>query len=543
MRRRYIIPIVLLMLARRRRITCDAELWTRKGPAALPASPPVPIVAGVVAQHDVPIYLTGVGTVIAYNTDIVRSQIQGQLVSINFAEGQAVHGGDLLAQIDPRPYQAQIEQYTANRDRDQAQLTNAVANLNRYTPLEKKGWATSQLVDTQQAQVAQLQNAVKSDQALIDAANVQLSYTRLTSPINGVTGIRQIDVGNVIHPTDPNGLVVVTQLEPISVIFTLPETDLPRNPATASRPRRPLTVLAYSQDGKIKLDEGKLALVDNEILQTTGSIRLKANFPNLAHRLWPGELINVRLLMDTRHDGLTVAASVVQQGPQGAYSYVINADGTVAIRPITVAQISDGQALIDSGLKANEQVVVDGQYKLQAGHTVTVLHGKAADEARRAKRAAGADPMNISAPFIQRPIATALLMVGLLLGGLVTYRLLPVAALPNVNYPTLQVTAQLPGADPQTMASSVATPLELQFGEIPGLTQMTSASALGYTQITLQFDLSRAIDGAVSDTLSAINAASRATAAEHAVSAHDPEGQPGGYADPGAWPDVRTACR
>ena len=344
-------------------------------------SPPVPVVAGVVAQHDVPIYLTGVGTVIAYNTDIVRSQIQGQIVSINFAEGQAVRSGDLLAQIDPRPYQAQIEQYTANRDRDQAQLGNAVANLNRYLPLEKEGWATSQLLDTQRAQVEQLQNAVKSDQALIDAANVQLSYTRLTSPIHGVTGIRQIDVGNIIHPTDPNGLVVVTQLEPISVIFTLPETELPQIQREQIRTKAPLSVLAYSQDGKMQLDQGTLGLVDNEILQTTGSIRLKANFPNAQHRLWPGELINARLLVDTRHDGLTVAASVVQQGPRGAYSYVIGSDGTASLRPITVAQISDGQALIDSGLKANEQVVVDGQYKLQAGDRVTILHGKAAEEA------------------------------------------------------------------------------------------------------------------------------------------------------------------
>jgi len=189
-----------------------------------PASPPVPIVAGTVAQHDVPIYLTGVGTVIAYNTVVVRSQIQGQLVSINFTEGQTVHAGDLLAQIDPRPYQAQIEQLTANRDRDQAQLTNAQANLDRYTSLAKTGDATPQLLDTQKAQVSQLQSAIKSDQALIDAANVQLSYTRLTSPIDGIVGIRQIDIGNVIHPTDPNGLVVATQVEPISVIFTLPET-------------------------------------------------------------------------------------------------------------------------------------------------------------------------------------------------------------------------------------------------------------------------------------------------------------------------------
>jgi membrane fusion protein, multidrug efflux system len=343
--------------------------------------PPVPVIAATVAEHDVPIYLTGVGTVIAYNTVVVHSQIQGQLVSINFTEGQAVHTGDLLAQIDPRPYQAQIEQLTANRDRDQAQLTNAIANLNRYTPLEQKGYATPQLLETQQAQVSQLQNAIKSDQALIDAANVQLSYTRLTSPIDGIAGIRQLDIGNIIHPTDANGLVVVTQIHPISLIFTLPETQLPQIQQQQEKTKAPLTVIAYSQDNKIELDQGVLGLVNNEILQTTGSIQLKANFPNKANRLWPGELVNARLLVDTRHNGLTVPAGAVQQGPNGAYSYVIKPDSSVEVRPVKVAQTTEGQSLIDSGLQANEQVVVDGQYKLKPGVHVVVLHGKAAQEA------------------------------------------------------------------------------------------------------------------------------------------------------------------
>jgi membrane fusion protein, multidrug efflux system len=380
---RIALPVIILAGALAGGVFAYKRGLTSKESAALnsAAMPAAPIVAGVVAQHDVPIYLTGVGTVIAFNTDIVRAQIQGQLISINFTEGQHVHAGDLLAQIDPRPYQAQIEQFTANRDRDAAQLENAQANLNRYTPLEQKGFATTQLLDTQKAQVAQVQSAVKSDQALIDAANVQLSYTRLTSPIDGIAGIRQIDVGNVIHPTDANGLVVVAQIEPISVIFTLPETDLPEIQQQQQQTTAPLKVLAYSQDGKIKLDEGKLTLVDNEILQTTGSIRLKAEFSNQAHRLWPGELISMRLLLETRHDGLTVPASVVQQGPQGAYAYVIKPDGSVEIRPLKVAQVSDGQALVDSGLEAKEQVVVDGQYKLQAGTRVRILHGKAADEA------------------------------------------------------------------------------------------------------------------------------------------------------------------
>jgi multidrug efflux system membrane fusion protein len=352
--------------------------------AAAPAPPPpAPIVAGTVAQHDVPIYLTGVGTVIAFNTDVVRAQIQGQIISINFTEGQTVHAGDLLAQIDPRPYQALIDQYTGNLERDQAQLKNAQANLTRYTQLGTKGFATPQLIETQQAQVGELQAAIKSDQALIDAAKVQLSYTRLTSPIDGVVGIRQIDVGNIISPSNTNGLVVVTQLHPISLIFTLPETNLPQiqQQQQQQKTKTPLKVLAYNQDNTIKLDEGVLGLVNNEILQTTGSIQLKANFSNKSNLLWPGELVNARLLVDVRHDGLTVPASVVQQGAKGPYAYVVNPDSTVSIRAIKVAQISDGQALIDSGLKANEQVVVDGQYKLQPGTHVTILHGKAAEEA------------------------------------------------------------------------------------------------------------------------------------------------------------------
>ena len=349
--------------------------------AAAPAPPPpVPVVAAAVAQHDVPIYLSGVGTVIAYNTDVVRAQIQGQLISVNFTEGQNVHAGDLLAQIDPRPYQALIDQYTGNLQRDQAQLINAQANLARYTTLGAKGWATPQLLETQKAQVAQLLAAIKADQALIDAAKVQLSFTRLTSPIDGVAGIRQIDNGNIISPSNTNGLVVVTQINPISLIFTLPETVLPQIQQQEEKAKAPLAVLAYSQDDKTLLDRGVLGLVNNEILQTTGSIQLKANFDNKLRRLWPGELVNARLLVDTRHNGLTISAAAVQQGPNGPYAYVINSDNTVAMRPIKVAQISDGQALIDSGLEANEQVVVDGQYKLQPGAHVRLLHGKAAEE-------------------------------------------------------------------------------------------------------------------------------------------------------------------
>jgi len=382
MKKKVVVPVLLTAVLAAGGLLYFTHVHPLEKVDAAPAPPAVPIVAGTVTQHDVPIYLTGVGTVIAFNTDVVRAQIQGQILSINFTEGQTVHAGDLLAQIDPRPYQALIDQYTGNLERDQAQLINAQANLTRYTTLGEKGWATPQLLETQKAQVGELQAAIKADQALIDAAKVQLGYTRLTSPIDGVVGIRQIDVGNIISPSNTNGLVVVTQLHPISLIFTLPETNLPQiQQQQQQNTKTPLKVLAYSQDNTIQLDQGVLGLVNNEILQTTGSIQLKANFDNKANKLWPGELVNARLLVDTRHNGLTVPASVVQQGSKGPYAYVVNPDSTVSIRPIKVAQISDGQALIDSGLKPNEQVVVDGQYKLQPGTRVTILHGQAAQEA------------------------------------------------------------------------------------------------------------------------------------------------------------------
>ncbi len=505
MKRSFIVVLVVLATA-----LGGGSVWyfgkrARPAAASLPASAAIPVVAATVTGRNVPIYLRGIGTVIAYNTDVVRSQIQGQIVQIAFTEGQTVKAGDLLAQIDPRPYEAQIEQFTANRDRDRAQLTNAEANLSRYTQLGDKGYATPQLIETQKAQVAQLQAAVKSDQAQIDEAKVQLSYTRLTSPIPGVTGVRQIDVGNVIHPTDPNGLVVVTQVEPISLLFTLPEADLPEIQQQLTK--GPLKVVAYSQDDKIKLDEGELLLINNEIIQTTGTLQLKATFPNRDHRLWPGQLINARLLLDTRKDALTVAGSAVQQGPNGAYVYVVKPNQTAELRPVHVAQISDGQALIDQGLKSGDVVVIDGQYRLKEGSQVQELHGKAAREATckalcRTRCHEFLRALHLTAdrnrPADGRPAAVRPCGLSPASGRGVAQRQLP-------DHSDL---AQLPGADPQTIASSVATPLEQQLSQIPGVTQLTSSSALGVAQLTVQFELSRTVDSAAVDVLSAINAAS-----------------------------------
>jgi membrane fusion protein, multidrug efflux system len=380
MRKRLLILAIVLISALG--IALGSVRWKSAAQPAQPspAPPAVPVIAGTVLSHDVPIYLRGVGTVVAYNNVVVRSQVTGQIIKIAFKQGQTVHKGDLLAEIDPRPYQAQLDQATANRDRDQAQLVNAGANLGRYTSLASKGWATPQLVDTQKAQLGQLQAMVKSDEAVIEAARTNLSYTRLTSPVDGVTGIRQIDEGNIIHPTDPNGLVDVTQIQPISLIFSLPQTSFVA--IQQQMERGPLRVLAYNQDDATQLDEGRLDLIDNQIVQTTGTIRLRATFPNARHLLWPGELVNARLLLEARHNGLTIAASAIQQGPAGAFVWVIGPDETVQMRPVTVAQTSDGVALIDSGLQAGEKAVVDGQYRLQAGARVEELTGPAAHEAQ-----------------------------------------------------------------------------------------------------------------------------------------------------------------
>jgi multidrug efflux system membrane fusion protein len=373
------LPIIAVVACAGFYVSINVVAADSSSQTSAPAPAAVPVVAGNTNSGDVPIYLRGIGTVIAYNTVVVRSQVSGQIAQIAFTEGQTVKAGDLLAQIDPRPFQATLDQMQGQLARDEALLANSKIDLTRFEKLITQDSIAQEQVDTQRAKVAQDEATVKSDKAQVEAAQVQLDFTRLTSPIAGVTGIRQIDIGNIIHPTDTNGLVVVTQIEPISVIFTLPETDLPQ--IQQEIVKGPMTVFAYSQDDKTKLDEGKLGLVDNEILQATGTLRLKANFPNPAHRLWPGQLINVRLLLKTRPNGLTIAVSAVQQGPKGAYVYVIGPDEKVQMRTVTVAQISEGQALIDSGLQANEKVVVDGQYRLQPGALVRELHGKAAEEA------------------------------------------------------------------------------------------------------------------------------------------------------------------
>jgi len=333
--------------------------------------PPVPVVAGTAAQKDVPIYLDGLGTVQAFNTVTVHVQVDGQLQKVAFVEGQDVHTGDLLAQIDPESYRAQVEEAEAKKAQDEAQLANARLDLKRDAEQLASNIVAQQVYDTQKTLVDQFGAAVKADEAAIDFANIQLNYTTIVSPIDGRVGVRLVDQGNIVHTTDTNGLVVVTQLHPISVIFTLPEqtlTDIRKYTTSAD-----FAVLAVDRDNSTVLGEGKLAVIDNRIDVSTGTILLKATFPNDDLGLWPGQFVNARLLLTTRKGGVVVPASVVQRGPEGSYAFVIKDDQTVELRPVKVAQIERGEALIDSGLRPGEQVVVDGQYRLQAGSKVKLV--------------------------------------------------------------------------------------------------------------------------------------------------------------------------
>ncbi len=338
---------------------------------------PVPVVAGTVEKKDAPIYMNGIGAVQAFNTVTVVSRVDGEIKQVAFTEGQDVQKGDLLAQVDAAPYQAAYDQAVSKKAQDEAQLVNAKLNMKREEDLLAKKAVSVQERDTQQALTDQLEASVKADAAAIQSAKVQLDYTRIIAPIAGRTGIRLVDQGNVVHSGGNAGIVVLTQLQPISVVFTLREQDLVEIKKQGGAPTD-FTVLAVDRDTTTLLDTGKLAVIDNQIDQTTGTIKLKATFPNDNLQLWPGQFINARLLLTTRKDGLLVPASVVQRGPQGAFAFVIKGDDSVEIRPVKVGPIEQGMAIIESGLEAGERVVVDGQYKLQPGSHVKIADAPAA---------------------------------------------------------------------------------------------------------------------------------------------------------------------
>ena len=333
-------------------------------PSPALAARPVPVTTDIVEIRDFPVYRAGIGTVLAYNTVTVRVRVDGEVQTIAFREGQDVRAGDLLAQIDPRTYEAQLHQAMADKARDEALLANAKLDLERYSSLAAKEYASRQSVDTQKALVAQYHAAIQHDEAAIDNASVSLGYTKVASPIDGRTGIRLVDQGNIVHATDSTGLVVVTQLDPIFVIFTLPQNNL-FEIAEAMR-QGELTVLAYDQDNRVKLGEGTLALIDNQIDQGTGSLRLKAVFPNNEHRLWPGQFVSAWLQLGVSH-GPVVPDSAVQSGPDGSYAFAVRPDNTVEMRSLRIASSHQGHSLISSGLAAKDRIVVGGQYRLRTG--------------------------------------------------------------------------------------------------------------------------------------------------------------------------------
>jgi membrane fusion protein, multidrug efflux system len=349
-------------------------------PSRAPA--PVPVVAATARVGDLPVYLTGLGSVTAFNTVTVKSRVDGQITRIAFQEGQFVHEGDLLAEIDPRPFQVQLEQAQGQLARDEAQLRDATVTLARYRELFGQGVVSRQEVDDQAAKAGQFQGAIRVDQAQIDNAALQLTYARVTAPISGRAGLRLVDVGNVVHANDTGGIVVLTQLRPIAVLFTVPEDSLPpvmRGLASGE----PLRVEAFDRAGQTRLATGSLLTADNRIDQATGTTRLKAIFPNDDDALFPNQFVNVRLLLDVRHDAVIAPIAAVQRGPQGTFMFVVKHDQTVEVRPVTVGPVADPDAAVEHGLAVGDIVVVDGVDKLRAGSPVQLTTRDTSAPARR----------------------------------------------------------------------------------------------------------------------------------------------------------------
>jgi len=334
------------------------------------APPAIAVDVATVDRADVPLYLEGLGTVQAFYTVTVNSRVDGQIQKIAFKEGLDVRQGELLAQIDPRPFQAALGVAVATRDKDRAQLENARRDMERYQLLAPEDLASKQTVDTQQALIAQLTAQLKGDDAAIDNARTQLDYTSIRSPITGRTGIRLVDPGNNVHASDTAGIVVVTQLEPIAVLFSLPEEQFTQ--LNDALQRGAVAVTALARETRAELDTGTVSLIDNQIDQNTGTIRVKAVLPNARRRLWPGQFVTMQVLAQTRHQVLTIPSSAVQRGPDGLFTYVVQPDSTIKVAPLSAGEAQDGIVVVDKGLTAGQRVVTSNQYRLQPGSRIRV---------------------------------------------------------------------------------------------------------------------------------------------------------------------------
>ena len=361
---------VLLVIAAAGYFFVEAQRDKARAAAASTPSPGIPVTVGVAEQRDIPVYVRGIGTVQAYKMVTVKSRVDGQIVKVAFEEGQEVKVGDPLFQIDPRPFQAALDQATANKTRSEAQLVGAQADLDRYSKLVGSGFQSRQSVDQQKAIVDALKGSIDADNAAIETAKLNLDYANIRSPINGRTGSRLVDLGNLIQVSQNTALVTITQVRPIYVNFTVPQdqTDAIR----AGQAKEPLAVVAYASDDKTELSHGKVTLIENQIDTTTGTLKLKGTFENTDERLWPGEFVNARLILSMRKGAVTVPARTVMQGASDTYLYVVKADNTVERRTVQVAATQEGVAVIEKGLALGEKVVVDGQYRLTNGAKIRV---------------------------------------------------------------------------------------------------------------------------------------------------------------------------
>ena len=349
-------------------LTACSSVDSKQQQAQAAAPRAVSVAVAPVQRQDVPVYLTGLGSVTAFNTANIKSRVDGQIMQVNFREGQNVRQGELLILIDPRPYQAQLEQAQAQLFRDQAQLRDAKLNLDRYTSLIPSGSISRQQVDTQRALADQLEGTVGNDQGLIDTAKLQITYCHITAPFSGRIGLRQVDMGNIVHASDTNPMLVLTQLQPIAVIFTLPEDQLPL--VSQHMKATTLQVDVYSRDDQTKLATGKLLTIDNEIDQTTGTAKLKAVFDNKDSQLWPNQFVNTQLLLEVRKNSTVLPTAAILRGPQGSFVYAVKPDKTVEARPVAVSLTQGDTTVITSGLNAGDTVVTDGQDKLQSGSRI-----------------------------------------------------------------------------------------------------------------------------------------------------------------------------
>jgi multidrug efflux system membrane fusion protein len=354
-------------------LACGAWLAARpggsaKGAAAGKRSSVVPVGLASAERRDVPVYLNGLGTVTAFNTVTVRSRVDGQIVRVAFREGQEVNKGDLLIVVDPRPFEVQLEQAQANLVRDQAQLGDARRNYDRFKDLHTDGILPQQQLDSQRSLVQQFEAAIQVDQSQIDNAKLQLSYCHITAPVPGRVGLKLVDEGNMVRAGDQSGLLVLTQIQPIAVVFTLPEDAL--QVVSKQLQRGPLTAEAWSRDDRTQVAAGTLLTIDNQIDTSTGTGRLKALFDNKDRALWPNQFVNVHLLVEVRKGRTVVPSAAVQRGPEGSFAYVMKTDHTIEVRPVKVGSVQNGLATMDEGLEPGDQVVVDGQEKVQAGTQV-----------------------------------------------------------------------------------------------------------------------------------------------------------------------------